>query len=331
MHDYPDVFALTEAQIDEMEKIALSAGVGRAIGAGVGALGGAGVGYATGQTPEEKKRRALLGAVVGGVGGVLPGQFLTGQGRRQASRFGQRQLHGATGLIKHDGKWVRSRNLNSGQRVEALKDVRWTLPDEHVKDKAKALENLKVKIKDQAKEPGMIFDKSLKQRFLESGVGKKWRDSKTRNFLLNRRISAERSQRGLAEADLTNIPGLAEGYLRGAKAPGGLTRGQILKSNLTAPGLAVGVGVPAVFAAPELAQSVKERDPRRAARTLAETAGWSVAGGLPTTAAMGVGTGASMLAGKVFGQPGSPQQGAAQNTAGRVVQQGEVPRLRRAR
>jgi hypothetical protein len=71
---------------------------GRAAGmAGTSALG-AGAGYVSGDTPEEKKRRAIGGAVIGGAAGLIPGQFLSRAGRQQAERFGQRQVYSLTGI-----------------------------------------------------------------------------------------------------------------------------------------------------------------------------------------------------------------------------------------
>lgn len=328
MHDNRDVFALTDAQVDEMEKIALAAGWGRAIGAGVGALGGAGIGYATGKTPEDRASRALKGAVVGGVGGVLPGQFLTAQGRRQASRFGQRQLLGLTGAVKHEGKWTRVGKLTPEQRVRAHDELKWVLPRNaegkvvrHAEDTPTAVRELSDRLqKERGKAQPIFGSKTLRQRFDESSLGRRWEDSDVRKSLLKRRIASEKAQLGQVEKGETTLGGLAKGYLTNPLQTG--------KRALVAPGLALGVGVPAAFAAPSMAEAVRERDPRLAARTLAETAGYSLTGGLPLVASMGTGTGVQMLAGKLLGGS-NLSEGAPQATAGRVVQQGELPRIRR--
>lgn len=62
--------------------------------------GTAGGALAASQAPEGDKKRAFLGgAILGGVAGLVPGQFVTGAGRRQAQRVAARQLHSVTGYM----------------------------------------------------------------------------------------------------------------------------------------------------------------------------------------------------------------------------------------
>jgi hypothetical protein len=304
MPNYSEIFAQTDSQFDEMEKIAVTglasklwqAGpwAGRLLGAGGGAATGAGIGYATGETPEEQKSRALKGALVGGIGGLIPGQLLTQKGLSQAKQFGQRQAHGVTGYLPGRGilgkKTEGLPTLTQAQRTKELKAIGWKIPE---------------------------------KKTLEQAVSEK--KGPLKEFRAKRQLAAEKAQRELVEEGLTSIPGLAKGYLRGTD---GLTRAQVLKANLLAPGVALGLGAPAVMAAPDLAESIRQRDPKRAARTLAETAGYSLAGGLPIGAAMGVGTGVSALAGRLLGSSQSAAPGAAQSTVGKVLQQGELPNVR---
>jgi len=72
---------------------------GRLAGSALGAGAGAGVGYATGDTPEERKRRAIGGAVLGGAAGLVPGQFMSRAGRQQAEKTLHRQIYGITGKV----------------------------------------------------------------------------------------------------------------------------------------------------------------------------------------------------------------------------------------
>lgn len=62
--------------------------------------GTAGGALAASQAPEGDKQRAFLGGAIGGAAlGLIPGQFVTGAGRRQAERFATRQLHSVTGYM----------------------------------------------------------------------------------------------------------------------------------------------------------------------------------------------------------------------------------------
>jgi hypothetical protein len=279
MHDYPEILTLVDAQIDELEKIAAVGGAlsrfyrgagamtGRLVGAGGGAAAGAGLGYATGQTPEERKSRALSGAVLGGVAGLLPGQFLTAKGTGQAKQFGQRQLYGATGFIPHKGKLTQIGRLTPDQREAAHKAVGWSGLDPS-----------------DAK-PGWVAQQAGK-------LGKKGK--KVERFLAAQKAKALAARREQVRLGETSIPGLAKGYLK--------TPIQTAGRALRGPGLALGVAAPAAFSAPGVVESVRERDPRIAARTLAETAGYSLSGGLPMAAALGVGSGVSALSGGLLGQ-----------------------------
>jgi len=320
--NYSADLAFIDAQLDEMEKIAIapvSASMGRWVGAGLGTAVGGATGYSR-AAPDKKFEGAVKGGIVGGLAGLAGGQAATKAGRIQIKQFGQRQLHGATGYLPGQG-W-RGQNLKAAPggtsqeaRVKALKGIGWKIPDAHVTDKKKALDNIRDTIAKKRKgEEGFFGGDSLSQRFSETGVGKKWERSDLRGALLNRRIAAQRSQRLLAEEGMTSVPGVAKGYATGRGASGKqLGRVNIAKTNLTAPGLAMGVGLPLAFAAPGVVEGVQQKDWRPAVRGVVDSAGYSLAGGLPIAAAMGVGTGISALAGKVIGggsgqQPQQPQQ-----------------------
>ena len=93
-----------------------------------------------------------------------------------------------------------------------------------------------------------------------------------------------------------------------------MSRAELLKANILAPGVALGVGLPAAFAAPGVAESVQQRDIRPAIRSIADSAGYAVGGGLPLLAATGLGVGASYGVGRLLGTPETPTH-VAQNTA----------------
>lgn len=134
-------------------------GAGRLVGGGVGTALGAGAGYATGRTPEERKQRALSGAMIGAVGGTLGGQLATQAGRGEVARFGQRQLHSMTGYLPRTEEQVAQGASRFGKgwtdeaRLKALEGMKMKTEDIHGEAALKGLTHLPGVLKGLAKNP----------------------------------------------------------------------------------------------------------------------------------------------------------------------------------
>lgn len=293
--DYSAELALVDAQVDELEKIALGAGAGRAIGGLLGAGIGGTAGYYT-APPDQRATKAIKGALVGGLAGVAGGQAATKAGRTQIGQFAQRQAHGLTGYMGKGTGWRGQKfKPQAGEsmqeaRVRALKGMGWKVPK-----KVETTGVGKITPTEGAVERAVAKKKT-------GPVSKLWRGGRADKLLTKQKLRSEAAQRMLAEEGLTSLPGLAKGYATGTK---NLGRAGVLKANLLAPGAALGVGLPVAFAAPGVAEGVQKRDIRPAARSIVESAGYSLGGGLPMVAALGLGTGISTAAGKLIG--GGPQ------------------------
>jgi hypothetical protein len=279
-----------------MRELRVSApNTGRLVGLGAGAAVGAGAGALA--SPEDRAGGALKGGLIGGGAGLVGGQFLTRGGVTQAKNFGLRQLHGATGYLPGQGL-AGVHSMTPAQRTAALEQIGWNVPKGHAVDQAGkltagALGTMKSDIA--AKRGG------LAKWFSGTGVGSRWEGSKARDLLLRSRAASENANRALVEQGLTNLPGAARGYALGAKGTG-LTRLQQLKTNLIAPGIAMGVGLPALSIAGSAAESLENKDPRGFASDVVDTAGWSAFAGLPMLPALavgqGIGAGSRLLLGK---------------------------------
>lgn len=340
-----NIEAVGSSQTEELEKIALNilkplgavarqagksirsggrvAETGARTGNIVGALGGTAIGAATGAGLDEENR--LRGAILGGLGGAAlgagAGQVATRAGRGELKQFGQRQLHGATGYLPGKG-FTATHKMDPKERVAALKEMGWTLPEAHAKDTGQAVKNLKAKIRaDRDASEGLIPGiGSLRKRFAETGVGKKWEDSRVRELLLKKRIMEDRANLDLAEQGLTSFPGAIRGYVMGQGGnPQNLTRLQQLKANLVAPGLALGVGLPAVSLGASAYDLAQNKDPKQFGKDLADTAGFSAFTGLPILPALAVGEGASRLAGYALGTGQQPPDNQQQLPSGQRV------------
>jgi len=294
MSVYTYDLAAAQAQLDELEKIALgpagAAWAGRLVGAGLGAAAGGAAGRATAD-PEQKTLGTVRGALLGAGAGLLGGQFATKAGRGQAQRFGQRQLHGATGYLpgrgllgraaKGKAKWYQlgkpmKGKLTTEQRLKGLKEMKWDLPK-------------------QKTERGI---RSAAKRETEGGMLMQDMPKSVQDFVANRRAASRISQKGLAEEGMTSIPGLVRGYLRGGVS-GKLTPLQAAKMNLTAPGLAMGVGLPLAFTGQSVAEYANTGDEAALAKNLASNVGFAAGGGLPMAAAMGLGSATGAIGGLV--------------------------------
>jgi hypothetical protein len=143
---------------------------------------------------------------------------------------------------------------------------------------------------------------------------------KVQNFMASRGASSALANRNLAEEGMTSIPGLIKGYLKGGVS-GKVTPWQAAKMNMSAPGLAMGVGIPAAMSAQSIKEYRETGDKRRLAESLAGNIGFGAGGALPMTAMIGLGA-ATGAAGKLVGRgaemispsrvpvatPGSPGQ-----------------------
>lgn len=310
--DYLADLALVDGQIDELEKIALSAGAGRAIGGLLGAGVGGAAGYYT-APPAQRTSRALKGALIGGLVGVAGGQAATPAGRTQIGQFAQRQAHGLTGYMGKGTGWrgqrftPRARESLQEARVRALEGMGWNVPKSVQTTGAGRITPTNAAVQK------AIADKPT------GALSKYVRGGRVDKFLTKQKLRAQAAQRLLVEEGMTSIPGLARGY---ATKPG-----MALKANLLAPGAIMGVGLPLAFAAPGVAEGVQQRDVRPVARSLVETAGYALGGGLPMLTAFGVGSGFSAGAGKLFGErptPAQPAPGTVGALPGRV---GAIRRL----
>lgn len=301
MYDHTYDFALSAAQADELEKIALAAGWGRAIGA----LGGAATGATYGATssPDQPITGALKGALVGGAVGLAGGQLATAQGQRQIQRFGQRQLHGATGYLPGRGifgtgasgtKWYqrgKKVDLTPEQRVGGLEQMKWDLP------KGKTREEMR----------------DIAEKDLSGGIVSKYLPESVRKFWANRRSAAEVSRKRLAEEGMTNIPGVVKGYL--GKSPSKISPLEAAKLNLTEPGLAMGVGLPLAFTAQSVQDYRNTGDVKQLGKDVASNVGLGLTGGLPILGSLAVGEivgrGGALVGRGVEKLKGTPPQAAA--------------------
>ncbi len=319
--DYSADLALVDAQVDELEKIALGAGAGRAIGGLLGAGIGGTAGYYS-APPEQRATGAVRGALVGGLAGVAGGQAATKAGRKQIGQFAQRQAHGLTGYMGKGTGWRGQKfKPQTGEslqeaRVRALKGMGWKIPKKVETGGVGRITPTKGAVNKAVadKKTGAVADKKT------GAVSKLWRGGRADKFLTKQKLRSEAAQRLLAEEGMTSLPGLVRGY---ATKPG-----TAIKANLLAPGAALGVGLPVAFAAPGVAEGVQKRDIRPAARGIVESAGYSLGGGLPMLAALGVGSGIAAGAGKLLGGQQTPSQ-AASGPAGALP--GRAGALRRAR
>jgi len=281
MSDYTYDTVMSESMLHEFYMLKKQAGVsarwGNVIGAGLGALGGGLYGRST--APEGAETGgAIGGALKGAVVGALGGQFATKAGQGEALRFGQRQLHGMTGYLPGRGIL--------GTKGQALAPT----------DRLKALEGIGFDFQHGSK-------KQIQKRMAE-GVAKgkitKYLPQNVQNFMASRQASSALANRQLAEEGMTSIPGLARGYTRGG-ASGKVTPWQATKMNLTAPGLAMGVGIPGLMSYQAVKEYRETGDKRRLASNLAGNAGFALGGALPMTAMMGLGA-AGGAAGNLIGR-----------------------------
>ena len=295
MSVYTYDLATSNAQLDEMEKIALSpagtAWAGRLIGAGVGAAAGGLAGRATAE-PDQKALGTVRGAMLGAGAGLLGGQFATKAGLGQAQRFGQRQLHSMTGYLpgrgllgraeKGSAKWYQLgtpakkqhllgapiESMTSGQRVSALKEMGWHVPEQATK---KGIREAAEKETREGKVTGLL-------------------PKRVQEFLTNRRTAARVAQRRIAEEGMTSVPGLVRGYM--GKSPGKISPLEAARLNLAAPGVAMGVGIPLTMTAQSAGEYAQTGDEAALARGLASNVGYAAGAGLPMLAAMGLGSAA---------------------------------------
>jgi hypothetical protein len=280
---------------DELEKIALlgrlwNAGPnwGRALGALGGAGAGAGIGYLRAPDEESRLPSALGHAAVGAGLGLAGGQFMTRAGLQQASRFGQRQLHGFTGKLPGHG-FRESLSVKGPERIEALKKMKWTLPEqvpEHVQGK---VTEKAVRGAIQAAETGAQQEQGrIMGPILRSSLAQRIRESRPYAWHTRQRLQSALAQQQLAEAGLTSIPGSLKAYIAGSPETG-LGRAGLLAANLRAPGLVTGAGLPLLFAAPSAVEAVQERDVRPLIRGVGEGAATVAMGGLPMIPMMATG------------------------------------------
>lgn len=316
MSDHTYDMVMSEAMLREfydLEKQAIStARLGNLIGAGVGAIGGGLAGRAA--TPEDQKGSGMLrGALLGAGVGALGGQAATQAGRREVLQFGQRQLHGATGYLPGRGligrgpegtKWhqlgEKGTKITGSQRRQALRDIGFKFSPGKTKERMQELAQKKLS---KGKITGMLPESVQK-------------------FFANRQAASEFAKKQIAEEGMTSIPGLVRGYTRGG-ASGTLTPWQAAKANLMAPGLAMGVGVPALMSVGSVNEYRQTGDKQRLAEDLASNVGFGLGGALPLTAMTALGSsvgGAGKLIGRgVEAVQGAPVSPAAQQAVGQVV------------
>lgn len=299
----------SEAQLDELEKIALSPGgtawAGRLIGAGIGAAGG---GYAGSQTAGDPTSGAIRGAMLGGLAGLAGGQIATKAGRGQVQRFGQRQLHGVTGYMPGRGlvgrgpegtKWYRlgkkGPELTKKQRVDKLKDMEWgMLPTSTTASGAR-----------QEMGKGMIMG-PLTRTLDKSETGKKIVDTMARH-----KARVGQAQQTVAETGMTSVPGAIKGYTGQIK---GVSPLQAAKANLLAPGVAMGVGLPVASGLQSVQDYRNTGDASALGRGMAENLAFGAMGAAPMIPSMAFGE----LAGRLGGAAGKGIE-AVQNRPTRVV------------
>lgn len=291
----------------ELEKQAVGAWTGRLVGAGVGALGGGLLGYQ--RAPEEMRPYgAIKGALMGAGAGLLGGQLATKAGRTEALQFGQRQLHGATGYLPGRGLLGRGAEGTKWYRLgEKGKQLQGT-------DRIKALEQMGFKFKPGTKEQ----IRAAAEEEISKGKIRGLMPKGLQKFIAGREASSELARRQLAEEGMTSIPGLARGYFKGGLT-GQVKPWQAAKMNLAAPGLAMGVGIPALMTAQSIGEYRRTGDTGQLVGDIAGNIGFGAAGALPITAAMGLGTVAGR-AGKLVGRGVEAVRGRpAEQPVGQVV------------
>lgn len=305
----------SSAQLDEFEKIAgINPWWGRLAGAAAGGLTGGLVGS---RTAEDPGAGAVQGALYGGLAGLAGGQFLTGAGRRQAQRFGQRQLHGVTGYMPGRGlvgrgpegtKWYRlgrkSPALTRAQRVEKLKQMKWSMPEP--KELTEAGQRAAIG-------EGAVTG-PLSRLVSKSQVGDKLVGAAARH-----KARVAKAQQDVIESGMTSIPGAARAYA--GRTPG-ITPWQAAKANLLAPGLTFGVGLPALATGQSVAEYAQTGDEAALGRGLAENVGFSLVGGVPMLPSMVAGSligRGGQAVGAGAGRIGSAISGAEQASPTRVV------------
>jgi hypothetical protein len=278
---YQKILTQSGAQISELEKIAVgkflsplvgrlggalksdAAGRlgGRLAGGAVGAGTGAAYGHATDK--EDPKAGATSGALKGAIVGALGGQFLSRAGREQALRAGRRQLHGATGYLPGRGIFgTKGSKLTAADRRKILSSdkMKWNMPDVTTPEAAR-----------KKMEAGTITG-PLTRLADKTRVGKKITDTAAKH-----KAMVGQAQQQLIDTGMTSIPGAAKGYLGKVK---GVTPLQTAKANLLAPGLVMGVGLPAhsLYSAGEQ-YATGESGPGTTGSALGSTLGYSALGG----------------------------------------------------
>lgn len=283
MSNYSIEIARVEAQLREMEKHAVDPGLmaragqrfwganpwlGRGLGMAGGAATGGGVGYVTAKDEASRPASVIQGAMIGAGVGALGGQFATARGVTQAKHFGQRQLHGATGYLPEHGLFG-TKNMPANAvaaratRTSALKDMGFHVPE------VKSVEE---------------YRKNLTAPWLFGGARAKLYRAR------------DQAQRTLVEENMTNLPGVARGYVAPRE---GLRRRDVLKANLLAQG-GLGLGAGALFAAPSVVSAVQQRDPKEGVRALVENAPYMLASAIPVAPMMAAGSLLSAGVGRVL-------------------------------
>jgi hypothetical protein len=303
----------SNAQLEEFEKIAgISPWVGRLGGAAAGSLAGGLIGSRTGQDPSTG---AVQGAIYGGLAGLAGGQFLTGAGQRQAQRFGQRQLHGVTGYMPGRGlvgrgpegtKWYRLGEkgpaLTRAQRTAKLKQMKWTMP------KAEEL----TESGQRAAMGGGTIMGPITRTLSKTETGDKLVGAAARH-----KARVAKAQQQVIDSGMTSVPGAVKAYT-GRTA--GITPLQAAKANLLAPGLAVGVGLPAASMAQTGVDYARTGDESALGRALAENVGFGLIGGVPMLP--------SMMAGSLIGRGGQAVGAGAGRIGSAISGSGAVPPTR---
>lgn len=303
----------SNAQLDELEKIAgVSAGLGRLGGAAIGSLAGGLIGSQTGQDPTAG---AVRGALLGGVGGFAGGQFLTRAGQRQAQRFGQRQLHGVTGYMPGRGlvgrgpegtAWYRLGKkgpaLTKSQRADKLKQMKWTMPTR---------EELTEAGQRSAMGGGTVMG-PITRALSKTETGDKLVGAAARH-----KARVAQAQQQVIDSGMTSIPGAVRAYA--GRTPG-ITPWQAAKANLLAPGVAMGIGLPAASMAQTGVDYARTGDESALGRGIAENVGFGLIGGVPMLP--------SMLAGSLIGRGGQAVGEGAERIGGAISRSGAVPPTR---
>lgn len=240
---------------------------GRLLTSGGMSAAGAGLGAATGEEGT-RGRRAVAGAMLGGLGGLGVGQFVTRAGRQQALRTGQRQLHSMTGYLPGRGiigrgpegtKWYRLGQKGAGPSR---------------KERMRALEKMKMDIE------GPTLAEAREQVRGQYGTG---RLAKMRENLKARTLSGRREA---AERELTSLPGFIKGLRPGQT-------GETLKTGLAAGGVLGGAGM-AAFTLPALPGYIKQQSiggtPENVGQIVGETLGYTAGYPLPFVGNLALGS-----------------------------------------